>query len=48
MRPIPNVIRLVFGGPWPALGHLINCVVSTVAIPFGVVSLPFGLTGLPR
>jgi len=55
MRLILNVIRLVFGGLWLALGYLLAaliCFVLIVTIPFGFASLriasyalwPFGRT----
>jgi uncharacterized membrane protein YccF (DUF307 family) len=55
MRPILNVIWLVFGGLWSAVGYLLAalvCFLLIVTIPFGFASLriasyalwPFGRT----
>jgi uncharacterized membrane protein YccF (DUF307 family) len=55
MRLILNIIWLIFGGLWPALGYLVAgliCFVLIITIPFGFASLriasyamwPFGRT----
>lgn len=55
MRVLPNIIWLIFGGLWLALGYLLAaliCFILIVTIPFGFASLriasyalwPFGRT----
>ncbi|MCG5431150.1 YccF domain-containing protein [Mycobacterium sp. MYCO198283] len=59
MRLVLNVIWLIFGGLWLALGYLLAaliCFVLIVTIPFGIASLrialyalwPFGRTVVER
>ncbi|MET0195719.1 YccF family protein [Rhodococcus sp. RS1C4] len=49
MRPILNIIWLIFGGLWLALGYFaagIICCILIVTIPFGIASFRIGVYAL--
>ncbi|OZD11871.1 YccF family protein [Rhodococcus sp. 06-156-3C] len=49
MRPILNIIWLIFGGLWLALGYFaagIICCILIITIPFGIASFRIGVYAL--